>query len=57
MIRIIISLALWITIAFLALRFLARIGKLTRPQDPKSVQNHKNDPVSKAKKADIIDIK
>lgn len=56
MIKLFIAIAFWTFLSWVALRLLNRIGKFTRPRDPKSIRNPSQDPVDQAKKADIIDI-
>ena len=55
MIKLIIAVAFWTFLSWVALRFLNRVGRLTRRQGPNSV-HEPQDPVKQAKKADIIDI-
>jgi hypothetical protein len=59
MTRLLISLAVLGALVWFALRFLARIGRLTRPaeKDKRTFRKPTQDPVLKAKKADVIDVK
>lgn len=52
MIRLLLIVTLWTFLSWMVLRFLNRIRHITRPHSSKPPE----DPLSRAKKADIIDI-
>jgi len=56
MIKLFIAIVFWSFLSWVALRVLNRLGKFTRPRDPKSIRTPPKDPIDQAKKADIIDI-
>jgi len=57
MLRFIVILTFWGILAWSALRILSRVGKLTRPKNTKDSKIQPPDPLTQAKKADVIDIK